>query len=326
MAIATNTSLTYGSVAIREDLSDVIYNIAPMDTPFFSGCSKETADNTYFEWQTDTIQAGSANRQIQGDNAMDANERNLPSRVGNRTQISFYVVQTSGTDDAVDYAVHGKHQAYMVAKRGKQMKRDFENMFTQNIAQVTGDATTAPVSAGIPSWVGTNHTSAGTGGSAAGAVGANGTATMTDATSTGSITEAFIKTVIKECYEAGGNPDMILCKPTIKQAISGLSTNAGPGYPLRVEAKTSGQATAVNAVDVYISDFGTFKIVPDRNANRDRDVFFLDMDYWAIAWLRPFRTETLAKNGDSTKQMLIAECGLVSKNEKSSGILADAKA
>ena len=34
MAIATNTSLTYSSVAIREDLSDVIYNIAPMDTPF----------------------------------------------------------------------------------------------------------------------------------------------------------------------------------------------------------------------------------------------------------------------------------------------------
>ena len=28
MAIATNTSLTYSSVAIREDLSDVIYNIA----------------------------------------------------------------------------------------------------------------------------------------------------------------------------------------------------------------------------------------------------------------------------------------------------------
>ena len=38
MAIATNTSLTYSAVAIREALSDVIYNIAPMDTPFLSGC------------------------------------------------------------------------------------------------------------------------------------------------------------------------------------------------------------------------------------------------------------------------------------------------
>ena len=45
MAIATNTSTTYSSVAIREQLSDVIYNIAPLDTPFLNGCSKETADN-----------------------------------------------------------------------------------------------------------------------------------------------------------------------------------------------------------------------------------------------------------------------------------------
>ena len=40
MAIATNTSLTYSSVAIREQLADVIYNIAPLDTPFFRGCSR----------------------------------------------------------------------------------------------------------------------------------------------------------------------------------------------------------------------------------------------------------------------------------------------
>ena len=83
MAIATNTSLTYGAVAIREELSDVIYNIAPMDTPFMSGCSKQTADNTFFEWQVDTISAGSANRKIEGDNDIAADARVLPTRLGN---------------------------------------------------------------------------------------------------------------------------------------------------------------------------------------------------------------------------------------------------
>ena len=67
MAIATNTSLTFSGVAIREDLSDVIYNIAPMDTPFMSGLSKQSVDNTFYEWQTDTITAGAANRKIEGD-------------------------------------------------------------------------------------------------------------------------------------------------------------------------------------------------------------------------------------------------------------------
>ena len=88
MAIATNTSLTYSSVAIREALSDVIYNIAPMDTPFMSGCAKQTVDNTFFEWQTDTITAGATNRKIEGDDSIAATARVLPTRLGNYCQIS----------------------------------------------------------------------------------------------------------------------------------------------------------------------------------------------------------------------------------------------
>ena len=91
MAIATNTSLTYSSVAIREDLSNVIYSIALLDTPFFSGCSKQSVDNTFFEWQTDTITAGAVNRKIEGDDSIAATARVLPTRLGNYAQISQYV-------------------------------------------------------------------------------------------------------------------------------------------------------------------------------------------------------------------------------------------
>ena len=322
MTIAANTSLTFSSVAIREQLSDVIYNIAPLDTPFMSGCSKQTVDNTFFEWQTDTITAGAANRKIEGDDSIGADARVLPTRLGNYTQISQYVNLTSGTDDAVNYAGHGKHQAYQLAKNGKRMKRDMEYMFTFNTARAAGDSTTARTSAGLQSWLGTNYQSVGSGGSPSASAG-TGTNAMGDAGSTGSITEAGIKAVIKDCYEAGGNPDLILCKPTIKQAISDLTQTVSA---LRTETKGDVPAHVVAAVDVYVSDFGTFKIQADRNAWRDRDVFFLDMDFWAIAWLRPFQTVELAKTGDATKQLLLAEYGLVSKNEKSSGILADCAA
>ena len=322
MTILANTSLTFSSVAIREQLSDVISNIAPMDTPFMSGCSKQTVDNTFFEWQTDTITAGAANRKIEGDDSIAATARVLPTRLGNYTQISQYVNLTSGTDDAVNYAGHGKHQAYQLAKNGKRMKRDMEYMLTFNTARVAGDSTTARATAGLQSWLGTNYQSVGSGGSPAASAG-TGTNAMGDAGSTGSITEAGIKAVIKDCYEAGGNPDLILCKPTIKQAISDLTQTVSE---LRTQTKGDVPAHVVAAVDVYVSDFGTFKILADRNAWRDRDVFFLDMDFWAIAWLRPFQTVELAKTGDATRQMLLAEYGLVSKNEKSSGILADCAA
>jgi len=326
MAIATNTSLTYSSVAIREDLSDVIYNIAPMDTPFLSGCAKMSADNTKFEWQTDTITAGSANRQLEGDDSPSATARVLPTRLDNYTQISRYIAQTSGTDDAVDYAGHGKHQAYQLAKLGKRMKRDMEVMLTQNIVKAAGDATNGRATAGIPAWINTAHVAGGASGSPT--AGSLGTTAMVNNTSTAACTEANIKATIKECYDAGGQPDIMLVPSAVKQTISGLSSSAGPGIPARNPVSGKGGATAIAAVDIYVSDFGTFKIVPDRNLSADgpgsvaANVFFLDMDYWGVAWLRPFQTVTLAKTGDSDKQMLLGEYGLVSKNEKASGILA----
>jgi|TARA_R100001530_G_scaffold28486_1_gene22537 hypothetical protein len=326
MAIATNTSLTYSSVAIREDLSDVIYNIAPMDTPFLSGCAKMSADNTKFEWQTDTITAGSANRQLEGDDSPSATARVLPTRLDNYTQISRYIAQTSGTDDAVDYAGHGKHQAYQLAKLGKRMKRDMEVMLTQNIVKAAGDATNGRATAGVPAWINTAHVAGGASGSPT--AGSLGTTAMVNNTSTAACTEANIKATIKECYDAGGQPDIMLVPSAVKQTISGLSSSAGPGIPARNPVSGKGGATAIAAVDIYVSDFGTFKIVPDRNLSADgpgsvaANVFFLDMDYWGVAWLRPFQTVTLAKTGDSDKQMLLGEYGLVSKNEKASGILA----
>jgi len=323
MTIAANTSLTYGAVAIREDLSDVIYNIAPMDTPFMSGCAKTTADNTFFEWQTDSITAGAANRKIEGDDDIGADARVLPVRLGNYTQISQYVNQTSGTDQVMNYAGHGKNQAYQLAKNGKRMKRDMESMLTQNVIRAVGDATTARATAGIPTWLATSFVAGGSGGSST--AGSIGQTLMVNNTSTAAATEGNIKAVIKKCYDAGGSPDMMLVPSNIKQTISTLSQSVSD---LRTAANKDAPASVVAAVDIYVSDFGTFRIVPDRNLATDgpgsvsANIFFLDMDYWAIAWLRPFQTVDLAKTGDSVKQLLVAEYGLVSKNEASSGILA----
>ena len=40
MAAPANTRETYGAVGIREDLSNIIYNISPMHTPFLNGVGK----------------------------------------------------------------------------------------------------------------------------------------------------------------------------------------------------------------------------------------------------------------------------------------------
>lgn len=325
MAIPTNTSTTYSAIGIRESLANVIYNIAPLDTPFFSGCSKQSVDNTFFEWQTDTIAAGAANRQLEGDgqDSTSADARENPVRVGNYTQISRYIIQTSGTNEAVDYAGRKSSQAYQLAKKAKRMKRDIEFMLTSNVARNAGATGTARVTAGLPAWIATNYHSLGSGAATGTASSGNGTDTATDATTDNSITEAGIKTVIKEAYESGGDPDMIMCKPDIKQAISDLTQSVSS---LRTAADKVAPAHVVAAVDVYVSDFGTFRIVPNRNQARSQDVFILDMDHWAMGVLRDFKTVDLAVTGDSQRQMLLYEAGLMSKNEKSSGYLANVTA
>ncbi len=43
MALPTNTFAVPEAVGNREDLSDMIYRIAPTDTPFMTACERETA-------------------------------------------------------------------------------------------------------------------------------------------------------------------------------------------------------------------------------------------------------------------------------------------
>ncbi|MCI0635987.1 MAG: DUF5309 domain-containing protein, partial [Actinobacteria bacterium] len=78
----------------------------------------------------------------------------------------------------------------------------------------------------------------------------------------------------------------------------------------------------VAGIDWYTSDFGRHKIVPSR-FNRDRSVLVLTPMYWALSYLRPFHTVSLAKTGDAEKRMLLAEVTLRAGNEKANGIVAD---
>ena len=83
-----------------------------------------------------------------------------------------------------------------------------------------------------------------------------------------------------------------------------------------------GQGTIIGAADVYVSDFGTMKIVPNR-IQRDRTALILDTDYWAVGYLRPFQVKPLARTGDSEKRQMLCEYTLEYRNEASSAKVAE---
>lgn len=49
MAVPGNTVQTFTRIGIKEDLADVIYNIAPTETPFMSNAGKGSATQTNHE-------------------------------------------------------------------------------------------------------------------------------------------------------------------------------------------------------------------------------------------------------------------------------------
>ena len=336
MTVPANTRETYGAIGIREDLSNIIYNISPTETPFLNSVGRGSCDNTQFEWQTDELSGAGNNRQKEGDDYAST-AATEPRRLSNYTQISATQVQSSGTAEAVDFAGRKSTQAYQLAKRAKEMKRDMEKMLLDDTFKAVGSSGVARATASVGTWMGTPvvGTSTVMDGSLAtplglanlgvGSVGPDGTTDPTTAASTAlAITLAGINAVVSRIWDLGGTPDTIICDAPTKQTIS--SSAVGGQVVADPIGNNSGSKaiTAVNAVDVLVTDFGTFKIIPDRHTVGECAYFF-DFDLWSVDYLRPFRTETLAKSGDSVKQLLIAEYGLRAKNGLGNGQLRAVK-
>ena len=310
------TYQTYTAVGQREDLADVIYNISPTDTPFLTSVSTTKATAVYHEWQKDSLAAvNTSNALVEGATASDATLS--PSvRVGNRTQISGKTVKVSGTLDSVSKAGRKSEKAYQLAKAAAEVKRDMEGILLSNQVAAAGNATTARTLGGLQTWLASN-TSNGTSGSA----GANGTTARTTGTDR-AFTATLLNDVIQSTYTNGGKPTLLFVTPAQKVVAS---TFAGIATRYK-DVPGTVQAAIINAADVYVSDFGTISIVPNRfipNADSDDTAFLVDPEMASVAYLRPFQTNELAKTGDADVTQLLVEYTLEVKNEAAHGIIAD---
>jgi len=134
---------------------------------------------------------------------------------------------------------------------------------------------------------------------------------------------AMLNECVEQIWKAGGSPDVIMCDASLKVKMSALAGSVVADIVSNHDKASP--ASAINSVDVIVTDFGTFKIVPSRLCLPNQ-LYLLDYDFWSVDYLRPFQTETLAKTGDSIKQMMIAEYGLRGKNGQASGSVIGIKA
>lgn len=310
----TNSFATFNAVGNREELASAIYNISPHETPFVSSISKGKATSVSPEWQTDAL-ASAANNKVEQGNTATVAATTPTKRVGNRTQISEKTFGVTGTQEVVDKAGRKSEVAYQKAKKMMELKRDVEYGAINNTTAIAAVPGVAPQARGLAGWLETNNS-----------LGATGVAPSVDtntAPTDGTLrafTEAMLKDVAQKCWEQGGDPTLLFVPGSLRATVSGFK-----GIAEAVNDVKSKAATLVGTVDVYVGDFGTYKVTNSRQ-QRARDAFLVDPAQFELLTLRPVKSTELAKTGDAENYLINTEWTLKSKQEAASGAIRDLQA
>lgn len=313
-----NTVTTYTTVGNREDLIDKVFMISPSDTPFTSAIAKVDADAVLHEWQTDSLRAPSAtNAAVEGADASYA-AQNPTVRLGNRCQIVQDTFSVSGTQEAVKKA-GPKEIARLSAKKMVELKKDIEAAAIMNGTSVVGSTSVARTMRGMKGWIATNFQ-----GGAGSAAPVPSTNTAPVAGTNRAWSEALLKAALLGAYNAGGNVSQVHIRPSDKQVSSTFAANAAR----QVEVTGTGKAAVLNsAYAIYAGDFGNVEMIPNRVmggvATPDNAAYVVDTDLWALATLRAFDKEELAKTGDARNFQITWEGTLEARNEASSAQVRD---
>ena len=314
MAQPTNTFDSYDAKGLKEDLEDVIYDVSPEETPFYTACAKVKATNTLHEWQTDTLRSSAVNAHIEGDDTV-AEARTATVRLQNYSQIFKNAVVIAGTEDILDKAGRAKEMAYQVMKIAKEQKLDIEKALFANQARVVGSSTAARKLAGAPAWMTTNvnFVSASSGANPTG----DGTDARTDSGAPTAFTQAKFDDVMQDIWSSGGKPDTVY--------LSSFQMNVGLGFVGNNNQRSAVQAgdeKVIKSLAVYVTPWGTVEFKPTRE-NRSSDIFIMQDDMWSCGLLRGTKNQALSKTGDNEKRQVVTELTLICRNEKASGGIFD---
>lgn len=315
MAAPNNLTTTLNSIGNREDLSDTIDRVAAEETPVYSALSRTKASARFHEWQTEGLANPAVNAQLEGDDVGTLDAPNLTARVGNYCQIARKTGGVSRTQEIVDKAGRKSELNRQKILKGLEMRRDIELSLCSKSASRAESGSDARLSAGVLSWL-TSNVSRGSGGSnggfSAGIVAAPTNGDLRD------FTEAQVKGVRATAFNNGARATQAFMGMALKQKFSAFTGIAD----IRVDVKGARQATIIAGAEIYVDDVGQLALVPHPYAFT-RDCLLLTPDKAAVAMLDGYKTEALAKVGDSERFMMTGEFTFECKNEKGHAVIAD---
>jgi len=293
---------TYVAVGNKEDLSDLITNIAPYDTPIYSMIGKTTAIATFHEWLEDDLGGNPAANKKKEGFEYTVTDPGTRTRLGNYTQIMSRGYGVTDTQEVVQKHGLSSEIAYHMANAMKLIALDVEYAYLNNANRVAGDANTEREMGGFPYWISTNVKS--------NEPNTPGTHVPRD------LTFDLIGEALEDTWKEGGNPTTMIVSPRTKRIIGKLTASQA------TKNMDADETRLKERIDVIETDFGTLKIVVDRWMENGK-AYIIDPSLWKTAYLRPFKTLDLPKTGDAIKKVIVGELTIEARAEQANAAIID---
>jgi len=309
MTKVANAFTTYSAVGNREDLTELISNVSPLEAPAFDRWQSVKAKARLHEWQTDALAAAGANANIEGA-TFSGVARTATTRYNNTCQLMIKQFSISDTQEIVDKAGRKSEKSYQRTKAMKELKRDaefaiFASAATVSVSGSTGEEATAPEFKSVNGWqvavVGQT-----------GSVGGGGVGSGNGTTAT--LGEATFNAEIQRAWDNGARINTVYTNGSLKRLISGWGVSTS--RPRDVGTGTR----LVNVVDFYMTDFGEVEVVLDRYVASSQ-MFLLDDNLWAKAFLVPTRETPIAKTGLADNVMIWNQWTIEARNPTGNAML-----
>jgi len=275
-------------------VKDIITNITPKETPFINSIGKTKATSTIHSWLTDDDPDPTTDGAVEGADPTD-NNLDAPDRLSNYTQIIEDTFKITGSLEAVDTIGRKNDKKYRLMKSLRLVAKKIEKSAINRATSNAGTAGTARLMMGMEGFITTNDDSY--------------------AASTAFDSDKFL-TMAQHCYDAGGNPNILLVTSGVKKAIGSWDQ----GNRITVNADQEDKKL-VMAVAVLETPFGIVRVLLSRLIDISggaTTAYLIESDMWKLSTLRSTKTSPLAKTGDASRYQTLWEGTLESLSEQAS--------
>lgn len=260
----------------REDLSDVIESISPLNTYFLGKLGKTTANSIRHEWLEEALPAG---------NSIVARAENFTPTFGNLTGIvrKANILQIISSEFKVSRSDSLVKQAGIPDRFSHEQDRAMKHW--GNLAEYS--IMHATLASGNASGTGRQMN------------GLKWQASLVSKISGVSLSEGIFNDVMADAYALDAEWDTAVVPASMKRRISGFTAGT-------TKWTDSTDKRLVNAVDIYESDFAVVKVVPHRYAIAG-EIIFTQPGSNFISYLDRPHFEDYAKTTDGKNGLIVGE-------------------